>query len=39
MNTDTKYLGALNEPNKNIFYYKDLCLNKIYYFIINFLKK
>ena len=39
MKTDTKYLRALNKPNKNIFYYKDFYINKIYYFIINYLKK
>ena len=34
-----KFDGALDEPNKNIFYYKDFYINKIYYFIINYLKK
>tara|TARA_Y100000590_G_scaffold448992_1_gene586463 strand:+ start:2030 stop:2881 length:852 start_codon:yes stop_codon:yes gene_type:complete len=39
MKTNTKYIGPLKEPENNFFYYKDLLLNNIYYFIIKFLKK
>ena len=39
LKSNTKYLGQLNEPNKNIFFYTDFILNKIYYFLIKLLKK
>tara|TARA_B100000965_G_C19526498_1_gene729064 strand:+ start:459 stop:1310 length:852 start_codon:yes stop_codon:yes gene_type:complete len=39
MKTDSKYFRPLTDPKKNIFYYKDLFLNKIYYLIIKLLKK
>ena len=39
LKSNTKYLGQLNEPNKNIFFYKDFIFNKIYYFLVKLLKK
>ncbi len=39
LKTNSKYESELTGPIKNIFYYKDLIINKIYYFIIKILNK
>ena len=39
LKTNSKYESELTDPIKDIYYYKDLIINKIYYFIIKILNK
>ncbi len=39
LKTNTKYESELTDPIRNIYYYRDLIINKIYYFIIKILNK
>ena len=39
LKTNSKYESELTEPIRNIYYYKDLIINKIYYLIIKILNK
>ena len=39
LKTNSKYVSELTDPIKNMYYYKDLIINKIYYFIIKILNK
>ena len=37
MQSDTKYLGKLNNPEKNINYLTNILMNKLYYFYIKYI--
>ena len=39
LKSNTRYVSQLNGPNKNIYYYKDLLINKLYYYVIKITKK
>ena len=39
LKTNSRYESELTNPIKDIYYYKDLIINKIYYFIIKILNK
>ena len=37
MRSDTKYKGALTNPNKNIMYYLNLLINKLNYLYVKYI--
>ena len=39
LKSNTRYESELNEPNKNIYYYKDLLINKLFYYVIKLTKR